>query len=181
MLFKRDVAIRGIYATYCKALCKEPTDKVGPNEGKQFKIFKRYVDAYMIAPLLGCLYGQKIDEISNPGSDSAGIMADVVIGEQSPLTYVYRVIMLTDKLSNLSEEERINRAFREDTDEEAIKRNMKVYEGYFYGGLELLYKALIENSSSDDDYIDKIYEFVGAFNKDQQIDMIDTDIDKLIK
>ena len=180
MLFDTDVSIKGIYATYCKALCKTPTDKAGPNEGGQFKIFKRYIDAYMIAPLLGCLYGQRVDEVSDPGSDSAGIMAAAIIGEQSKLIYIYRVIMLTDKLSGLSEEERINRAFRDDTDEEAIKKNMKVYEGYFYGGLKLLYDTFVEGCTTDDDYVAKINDYVVAFKKDQEIDEIDTDIDTLI-
>lgn len=174
-MFDRDYQIRGMHATYWKTLCKTPTDKVGVNPGGQFKIFERYVDAYMVAPLLGCLYGKKGSKDLPDSDDDAGMLAAVLIANQQRLTYIYRIIMLTDKSTGLSEDERIDRAFRDDTNDEAVKNNMQLFNDYFLGGLELLYDAFVLNCTTDDDYINKIYEYVSAFKKDQNIDYVKTD------
>lgn len=179
-MFDRDFQVRGMHATYWKALCKTPKDKAGVNPGGQFKIFERYVDAYMVAPLLGCLYGKKGSTDLPDSDDDAGMLADVLISNQQKLTYIYRVIMLTDKSTGMNEQERIDRAFRDDTNEEAMKKNMQLYNDYFLGGLELLYDAFVNNCTTDDDYINKIYEYVLAFKNDQNIEVVADDLDKLI-
>ena len=178
-MFDKDYQIKGMHATYWKTLCKTPTDKAGINTGGQFKIFERYVDAYMVAPLLGCLYGKKGRNDLPDSDDFAGMLAAVLIANQSRLTYIYRVIMLLDKSSELSGQECVDRAFRADTNEEAVKSNMQLFNDYFLGGLELLYDAFVNNCTTDDDYINKIYEYVSAFKNDQNIDSIENDLNEL--
>jgi hypothetical protein len=58
---------------------------------------------------------------------------------------------------------------------------MQLYTEYFYGGLEILYNTFVEECITDDDYIDKIYEFVDDFRNEQQVDGLALDISALLR
>lgn len=179
-MFDRTFQIKGTHATYWKRLCKTTTDKVGPNEGAQFKIFERYIDAYMVAPILGCLYNRKGSKDLPDSEDVAAMQANILINNQKKLLYIYRLIMLTEKSSDLTEEQRIDRAFKTDSDEEIVKSNMQIFHDYFLGGLEILYDVFVNNCITDDDYINKIYEFVDRFKLESIDDDMLVSLDNLL-
>lgn len=176
-MFDRTYQIKGTHATYWKRLCKTTSDKVGPNEGGQFKIFERYIDAYMVAPILGCLYNRKGNRDLPDSEDVAAMQANILINNQKKLLFIYRLIMLTERATELTDEQRIDRAFRTDSDDAAVKENMQIFNDYFLGGLEILYDIFVTNCITDDDYVNKIYSFVESFNieniEDLSLDSID--------
>lgn len=168
-MFDKDLQIRGIHATYWKHLVNTA------------KVFDRYIDVYMVAPVLGLLYGKtsKTNTEEN-SSDTAGMLAEILIKNQTKLKYIYRLIMLLDRTSNMTEEQRINRAFRDDSDSDAVSKNILLFNSYFLGGVELLYDAFNTGCTTEEDYINKIYEFVDNFKRDQEIDNIGIDIENLL-
>ena len=176
-MFDRTYQIKGTHATYWKSLCKTTTDKIGPNEGGQFKIFERYIDAYMVAPLLGCLYNRKGRKDLPDSEDTAAMQANILIFNQKKLQFIYRVIMLTDNSSEITDEQRIDRAFRTDSDEEAVKYNMQTFNDYFLGGLEILHEVFVENCITDEDYLNKIYSYVDSFKNNLFTDEMNLNLD----
>ena len=179
-MFDKDMQIHGKHARYWKSLANLKGNAVVTADN--FKIFENYIHVYMVAPIIGLLNGRKAYEEDNDViKDSAGMLAAIQIKYSSKLKYIYRLIILTDDSEGLSAEEKINRAFREDGNEESVKKGMELYEAYFRGGLEILYETFVEQCITDDDYIAKLYEFMSDFKQEQDIDSLSLDIDALLR
>lgn len=92
--------------------------------------------------------------------------------------------MLADEESEPDPDKRIYRAttFSEEKDEdkEMIKENMKIYNAYFYGGLEILHEMFVEQCITDDDYLKQIFDFVRHFAEEQDELGLKAGIDKFI-
>ncbi len=179
-MFDKDMQIRGKYATCWKALSQLPGNAVSINNN--FKIFENYIYVYMVAPIIGLLNGRKAyADPKDDSKDTAGMLAEVQIKNSTKLKYIYRLILLCDESEKLSDEERINRAFREDDNIEAVQKGMALYNAYFFGGLEILYDEFINNCTTDDDYIRKMYEFVNNFDEEQNLANLTLDIEQLLR
>ena len=61
-----------------------------------------------------------------------------------------------------------------------IKNNMKVYNAYFLGGLEILHEQFVQQCISDDDYLKKIFDYVRHFAEEQNGELISASIEKLL-
>ena len=179
-MFDKDMQIRGKYATYWKALTQVPGNAV--ETSSNFKIFENYIHVYMVAPIIGLLHGKKcyIDP-ADDSKDTAGMMAAVQIKNAAKLKYIYRLIVLMDDSEGLTDEEKINRAFRDGDNEESTKKGMELYTAYFLGGLEILYETFVEKCVTDDDFTTKMFEFVSDFKKEQDIDELSIDIETLLR
>lgn len=129
-LFGREIEFTGKYATYVRYLKDEA------------KVFLSYRDIYVMSAILGFLEGKRGTPDSNNSHISpASIFPEQLTKYKSTLKFIYRIIMLLDNKEKLSLEERKNRAFREDPEEnkETIKANMALFHDYACGGLEYLY------------------------------------------
>lgn len=179
-MFDKDMQIRGKHATYWKALTQLPGNAV--ETSKNFKIFENYIYVYMVAPIIGLINGRKgyLDP-ADDSKDTAGMLAEVQIKNSAKLKYIYRLIVLTDDSEGLSDEEKIDRAFREDNNPESVAKGMKLYTEYFFGGLEILYESFVQNCIADDDYIRKMYEYVSEFKDEQNIDSLELNIENLLR
>ena len=178
-MFDKDMQIRGQHATYWKALTKVPGNAV--ETSRNFKIFESYITVYMVAPIIGLLYGRK--GTTNPADeskDTAGMLSEVQIKNANRLKYIYRLIVLSDDSLGLTDEEKINMAFREDNNDESVKRGMELYNSYFLGGLEILYEEFVSKCVTDDDYIIRLFDYVDEFKNEHNIDKITVDIDALL-
>jgi hypothetical protein len=179
-MFDKDMQIRGKYATYWKALTQLPGNAV--ETSKNFKIFENYIYVYMVAPIIGLLNGRKGQyDPADDSKDTAGMLAEIQIKNASKLKYIYRLITLVDDSEGLSDEEKINRAFREDSNEESVKKGMELYTAYFFGGLEVLYETFVLGCITEDDYIRKMFDFVSEFKDEQSIDDLTVDIESLLR
>ena len=179
-MFDKDMQIKGKYATYWKALTQLPGNAV--ETSKNFKIFENYIYVYMVAPIIGLLNGRKGQyDPTDESKDTAGMLAEIQIKNSSKLKYIYRLITLVDESEGLSDEEKINRAFREDSNEESVKKGMELYTAYFFGGLEVLYETFVLGCITEDDYVRKMFDFVSEFKDEQAIDDLSVDIESLLR
>lgn len=166
-MFDKDFEFRGKHATYTKFLCNEA------------RVFRRYIDVYMLSSVIGFLYGSPKDRDAST-SDNASILAGVFANERPNCEFLYRLIMLLDDTSALSNGEKIERAFRiDDASPDALKLNMELFHRYVYGGVEVLYEKF-EDCITRDDYIDKIHEIVKQFEKETSGGSYDNSIAALI-
>ena len=179
-MFDKDFQIRGKHASYWKSLSKTPgnAQDVSPN----FKVFNRYIDVYMLAPIIGLLNNRKgFHDSSDDSKDTAGMLAEVLIKNQSKLKYIYRLIILLDDTSDITTDQKINRAFREENNEESIAEGMKIFNEYFLGGLEVLNEEFVTSCTTDDDFINRIYSFVEEFKNEQSIDSLEINVEELLR
>lgn len=178
-MFDKDMQIRGKHATYWKALTQTPGNAV--DMSKNFKVFEAYIYVYMVAPIIGLINGRKGQyDPADDSKDTAGMLAEIQIKNASKLKYIYRLIVLSDDSLGLTDEEKINMAFREDNNEESVKKGMELYTAYFLGGLEILYEEFVQKCITDDDYVRKMFEFVSEFQEEQSIDDLTIDIESLL-
>jgi len=179
-MFDKDIQIKGKYATYWKALTQLPGNAI--ETSKNFKIFENYIYVFMVAPIIGLINGRKGEyDPADDSKDTAGMLAEIQIKNASKLKYIYRLIVLSDDSLGQTDEEKINMAFREDNNEESVRKGMDLYLAYFFGGLEVLYEEFVQNCITDDDYIRKMFEFVSDFKEEQKIDALSVDIETLLR
>ena len=108
-MFENDYTINGKHATYLKYLVNDA------------KVFVRYIDVYMNAAVVGFLYGRS-EAKDNSSQDRARIYADAFSTEKRQCDFIYRLIMLLEESNKLSESEKLDRAFRNDTQLSKIGR-----------------------------------------------------------
>ncbi|MBP7174625.1 MAG: hypothetical protein KBA53_00210 [Thermoclostridium sp.] len=164
-MFERDYELKGKHATYTKYL----RDTAG--------LFVRFIDVYMVAAVIGFLHGRRAERDTG-GNDAAKMFADLFIVERDKLEFIYRLIMLLDTTTGLTADQRVDRAFRDDTNEEAMKRNMLLFNSYVLGGMEILYEKFSTNCTTSDDYINALFVYVTGFKN--ELDGVSED-DLLVK
>lgn len=161
-MFDSEIKITGKHASYIKFLAKKTTELNKDFSGAA--IFKRYVDVYMTGAIIGLAKKRKA-AVDNSVDDTATIFDAAVIGEQSNLKFIYRlVIMLNDPA--LSNDEKVDMAFRYDTDAEKVKTGMQIFNSYARGGIEWLYEKFTDGITTKEDYLQKIAEVVSEFKQD---------------
>ena len=92
--------------------------------------------------------------------------------------------MLIDEDSEPDEEKRIYRAFKlsesSDEDKERIAENMKIFNEYFFGGIEVLHEQFVDECTDDDSYLRRMYEYVKRFNEEQDGEALKASIDSFL-
>ena len=92
--------------------------------------------------------------------------------------------MLLDNTADRTQEERVERAFRYDTQEdkkEEFKENMELFNAYVRGGIEQMYEQFTDGCVSGDDYLYKTYEILARFKSEIEGKSYEEDLAKLIK
>lgn len=183
-MFEKDYTIYGKHATYLKFLAKKNSqDDQSSDNSSAANLFERYIDVYMNAAVFGLLYNRtaKRDSASN---DRARIYADAFIKEREDCIFLYRMVMLLDKSSDLTPEERVDRAFRYDTQPEKEKefhQNMDIFHDYVRGGIEEMYEQFTDGCHTPEDYLDKTYDVMKTFKKELEGISYADELAKLIK
>jgi hypothetical protein len=165
-MFSTDYRITGKHATYVKFLnaYTRNLDKTAEVAG----IFAYAIDVYMIAPLIGVAYNRR-SPIDTSSTDSINILSSQFTSRQDKLESVYRLIMLSEKSTDLSADDRIERAFKDDETPEKVIAHMELFHQYMRGGIEWLYEFFTDGASSQDDYLEKINELVKQFADDFEL------------
>ena len=174
-MFEKDCTINGIHATYIKYLVNTA------------KVFDRYIDVYMTAAAVGCLYGKRSEE--NSSSDRARIYADAFSTEREKCMELFRTVILADASKPWNAEERTNICFRyrdekvenavpSITDEEVtiMKEALDLFHSYVLGGIEMLYDSFNSPTINMDEAIDYAYKTV--FDQHSLIESGQGDIDE---
>lgn len=135
-MFENDYTITGKHATYLKYMAAKNAKDDENVATSSAKLFERYIDVYMNAAIWGLLYSRTAPK-DNSSDDRARIYADAFANERDNCVFLYRMVMLLDKSLDIESEERINRAFRYDTQPEkaeAFRQNMDLFHDYVRGG-----------------------------------------------
>ena len=182
-MFDKDFRITGKHANYWKDLCELAGNVPDREQHNNFKIFSAYIDAYVVCPLIGFQYNRK-GVIDNSEEGNAGMLAEVFGKRRQELKYVYQIIMMLDTDSEPDEDKRLYRAFKfaaeTPEDNSLIEENMKIYNAYFLGGLEILHEEFVEQCHDDDDYLKQMYDYVKRFYDEQDGDAIRDGINKYL-
>ena len=182
-MFNTNFDITGIHANYLKDLCELRGNVPDKEQHANFKIFKAYVDAYVLCPLIGYQYGRK-GQMGSASEGDLGILAEQIIKRSGELKYVYQIIMLVDEESEPDPERRIYRAFnfseKTDEDKAMIEENMRLFNSYFLGGVEVLHEQFVDECIDRDQYLNKMYMFTKQFNEEQDGDALKASIDKIL-
>lgn len=182
-MFDKDFRITGKHANYWKDLCELAGNVPDKDEHSNFKIFKAYIDAYLVCPLIGYQYNRK-GVIDNSVKGEAGMLTEVITKRKMELKYVYQIIMLVDKDSEPDVDKRIYRAFNLSEENEDNKRlideNMAIFNSYFLGGLEVLHEEFVDTCLETDDYLRKMYEFSKHFYESQDGEALEQAINMIL-
>jgi hypothetical protein len=165
MLFNRDYAFRGTHAEKVIELTANFDDNSN-------KLFIRNLDVYLLAPIVGFLFGKKA-ELDATGKQT-NILFEAMSKETQNLWFNYRLVMLLDKGNEPDFDTRVEKAFRHYGQDQA-KPDEELYEEYVRGGVDILYEKLIEKSH---DYLKNLFEFMEEFeerygqNSDEILDLV---------
>lgn len=154
-MFDREYSFRGSHADRVNRL----TAQFDQNRNR---LFNRNLDVYMVAPIIGFMYGRKAD--LDKGQESTKIFPEQLIREQLNLQFTYRVIMLLDKEHEPDFDERMNKAFRSIRQPEA-HADEELFEQYVRGGVDVLYEQLIATANAEDDYLKNLWDFIDGFHE----------------
>ena len=182
-MFNSNFEINGIHAEYLKDLCELRANVPGREMHDNFKIFKSYIDAYVLCPIIGYQYSRKA-KMGSPNEGNVGILAEQIINRSSELKYVYQILMLIDEESEPDKDKRIYRAFNfseaTDIDRRMIAENMQIYNEYFLGGIEVMHEFFVDKSINRDRCIQKMYEFTKNFNLEQDGEALKREINNYL-
>lgn len=145
--FRKDVIISGRHATL--------VDEMWKQNDIDNSFFKRLVDLYTIAPVIGLRTGRKAVE-DNSTDNKRTIQLAQIMTRREDLMTIMQIILLTDDTDNLTVEQKVDRTFRGPTNEEEFNKNVALFDSYVRGGIEVLYEKLINRALSvDDPYTDR--------------------------
>ena len=182
-MFNSNFDITGIHANYLKDLCELRGNVADKDQHSNFKIFKAYVDAYILCPLIGYQYSRK-GKMGNAADGDVGILAEQIVKRSGELKYVYQILMLVDEESEPDVEKRIYRAFnftdKTEEDRKLLATNMQIFNEYFLGGIEVLHEKFVKECIDRDAYLNKIFQFTKNFNEEQDGDNLKASIDKIL-
>ena len=157
-MYEKNIIIKGKHAELTKKLV------ASFNSALSQGFFARNLDVYLLAPIVGKIYG-RTGVVDNDSKDNTtSIHTEQMNKEMDQLELNYRLIMLLEDKNNLDIEIRTNRAFRFDRDPEKRKSGDEIFEGYVLGGIEILYEKLMNGTTDIDEYIVKLYSFITDFN-----------------
>lgn len=156
-MFENDLTLTGKHATYVKYLVNDA------------KLYKRYIDVYMNGAVFGLLHNRTAP-IDKDSTDRARIYADAFANCRMECVFLYRLVILLEKNSDLESPKRIDRAFRDDANEsepEKLKENLDLFNSYVRGGIEEMYEELVdEHGTTPEDYLDRAMEVMKEFYDD---------------
>lgn len=159
-MLQKEYVFYGKHAEYVKRL----TSKVIIDTN--ISILNRNVDVLLLGSIIGLVYGRKasVDRNGKDGSNTK-IFAETMIKESQNISYNYELIMMINNKETEDIELRLDKAFRYVNKSEDFKIECKkIFTEYILGGVEVLYEKIIGNSSTTEEYISNLYEFIDDFN-----------------
>lgn len=154
-MFDTDKRFVGKHAQYIHYLCKNK-GAVNPNG---INLFNRVIDLYITAPLIGLIYDRK-GVVDRSATGSATIQYKQISDNEYELLYVFQLVMLLADKDKLTDSERLDRAFRDEADENKTKQNMELFDSYALGGIEVLYELFEHDLNSTSSILMHLFELL---------------------
>lgn len=126
------------------------------------KLFEHNYDVYINAPIIGFLYRRKGEKNYSSDIPNQNIFPEQMINNSDQLIYLLRLILILDSEYEPDEQKRLDKAFRCLGEN---KEDLKLFDSYVLGGVEVLYEKLISESSGMGDYINRLYDFIEEFHE----------------
>lgn len=171
-MFDKQITFTGKHADYLRELAK------GSSRDEKEWVFQFNYEVLLVAPVIGYIYNRIGESDRKSEVKENNIFLEAINKIRIDLEFTYRILMILHMKKNLSTDERLNRAFRYDRNDEKRKNGDDVFWGYVLGGIEVLYEKLIEESHGKDELVQNIYEFIETF---QMTRINDFDQDAVIK
>lgn len=165
-MFDKPYILKGKHATYVRFLSAQT--KMNDKSAKGAFVIKSTVQIYAMAPLIGLAYNKKTPE-DNTSSDSYTIFGDAIIGHEDKLDFAFRLVMLSENASDITNDEKIARAFKEDEQPDKLAKNLDLFHQYMRGGIEWLYEQFTDGATTKEDYLEKIFEIASLYKEDFNI------------
>ena len=141
-----------------------PDQRSGGQALQRQTIFQSYADILPAAVIAGFLWNRR-GESDMDKKETVGIFPEKFLLISDKLELDYRLIMLLYDKEHLSAEERVNRAFRYDRQEEKRKPGDEIFFSFLYGGIDFLYERLVKGSTSTEEDIERTYDFIQEFSQ----------------
>ena len=138
-------------------------------------IFSKYIDVFMIAPIIGVLFQRTaIESIDDKGP--ADIPIDVLYNNDKLITKVFRLVILNDKSLGWSTEKKVDCLFRNQRPE---REAYDLFESYFRGGVEELHEKLLggDHTPNSMNVAYRLVSFVDELNNCLKV----SDINEILK
>lgn len=164
-MFDKEYSFKGTHADKVNKLTAKFDDKN--------QLFKRNLDVYIMAPIVGFLYQRKSGPNNGDGTQKpTKIFPEQLMNNTDDLAFNYRLIMLLDKKNAVAADERVDKAFRNYNSPQA-ESDEELYEQYVLGGVDVLYEKLIETARGTEDYLKNLYDFMEEMDEryNQTIDL----------
>lgn len=145
------------------------TNKIDNKSGVQ--IFNSSIELFIMAALIGCIRGSQAKK--ERGSTTTKIFPTQFSNRYNIIMDVYKLVLLVGDYATLSEEERINRAFRHWN----CKENFEYFESFLLGGIDEIYEVFFLNRQNVryEDYLNSLLEFLSEFSSSINISVEDRD------
>jgi len=172
-MFDKEYDIIGKHALYTRFLSRDMQSKENRGKGVfgSYGIFERYIDVYMHGALFGLLYNRTaVRDSSNP-DEQANIPATAFNTSRNECMFLYRLVMILEQTTDVTPDERVNRAFRDDADEskgDKLIDNIKLFHSYVLGGIEVLYEKYSDGCNTPEDYMERIFTLLQDFQEEIQ-------------
>ena len=165
-MFDKSYDITGKHAIYARYLSRDMQNK-GVGIFGSYGLFDRYLDVYMNGAIFGLLYNRTAQKETS--TEEANIPASAFNTSRNDCMFIYRLVMLLEQTTNVTPEERIDRAFKDDADEDGADKvvtNMNLFHSYVLGGIEVMYEKFTDGCTTPDDYIERIFALMTAFEEE---------------
>ncbi len=135
---------------------KDYVDKLWVQNKIQESFFRRLVDLYCVAAIMGLITKRKA-EADNSSTDKRTVQLGQIVTCHSILIQIMRMILMLDESRGLDVDERIRSAFRDPKSVEEYQANMELFNAYARGGIEVLYERLVLRigDGPDDEFDDE--------------------------
>lgn len=134
---------------------RDYVDKMWSLNKIQDSFFKRLVDLYAIAAIVGLKTNRKSEEVKDDTDIKRTVQMKQLLENIQTLLPIMRLVLIMDNSRGLTLEQKLESAFVIPEDYDTYKENMELFNSYARGGIEYLYEQLVLRTPDiDDDYTD---------------------------
>lgn len=112
--------------------------------------FKRLIDLYVAAAVVGFRVDRKAEEDYSP-FETSSIFPEQMLKEKENLDFILQMMIMLNYRGTLTDEECVKKAFQGAQTKEEFEQYKKMFNDYVRGGVEELYEQLIIRKADPDD------------------------------
>ncbi len=156
--FKKEFEFRGRHARMADEMCFL--------NDYEHTYFKRVIDLYVVAAVIGFRIDRKADMDYSP-YESKSIFLEQMLKAKHDLDFIMQMVIMLEHVGKLPKEECVKKAFRGVETKEEFEYYQNLFNSYVRGGVEELYERLIQHSPKDEEefYDDKIAALMGVLER----------------